>query len=210
MKNLLARKFSLCAVLFGVLSAPAFAIFDAEAGIGYSGFSYTDNGSPASIGKLADNNLKGFGWQAAAHLNFSIPALISFGVGPYIINAPGTSYSGTSSGVTYNGSIFSVGGEVKAKLLAIPGVSPYIKGGIGSNTITVNATVSGVSIEALKMTGIGYKVMGGLEIGLIPTVFLFLEAGVLGASLDATVVGISGLKASGTGFQAFAGVGISL
>lgn len=196
--------------VFMFSTSSSYSIFDAELGIGYAGLTYKDNGSPTSLGSIKENSLKGLVFQGAAHLNFSIPSVISIGIGPYAVTGSDLTFSGTAAGVTYSGSLFTIGGEAKAKLLIVPVVSPYMKAGLGSDTVRVDGTASGVKVEILKMTGLSYRIMAGLEFPIVPLVFIFGEAGFTGTSYEASVIGISGFKTASTGYQINFGAGISL
>lgn len=192
-------------------SSPVFAIFDAQASLGYSGIDYKDNGSPASIGSLKDNNFKGMVFGLSGHLNFSIPMVLTIGVGPYLTSGPSMSFSGevASSGATYTNTQFSIGGEVYGKLLVIPGINPYAKFGYGADTLKSTAALSGVSVET-KFSGSGYRLLFGLEIPVAPMIGIFAEGGILGSTYDVTVVTISGLKAKATGYAVNFGVSLNL
>lgn len=211
MKKYSNMKFLFSGLMVAItLTTPVSAIVDLQVGVGYAGIDYKDNGSPISIGTLKDNSFKGASLQFAGHLNFSLPLVLSIGVGPYLTFAPDMSFSGATavSGVAYSNSQMTVGGEVQAKILAIPAISPYLRFGYGADTLKSIASSGGVSVET-KLSGSGYRLLFGLELPLAPFMALFAEGGVTGSSYDVTVFTISGLKAKSTGSLFNVGVALN-
>lgn len=199
-------------VLSLVAPASVSAIFDAQLGLGYSNVSYKDNGSTGSLGALSDNSYKGAAINAAAHLNFSIPLVLSIGVGPYLSYAPDMNYSGASasSGVTYSNTQTSIGGELVAKLIVIPVVSPYAKFGFGAENLKSTISSSGVTADLIKFSGTGYRVLFGLEVPVAGPVALFAEGGFTGATYDVSlpVLSYTTGKAKSTGYMLNFGVSV--
>lgn len=198
MKKNLKRLAIPCLAISLIAPASVSAIFDAQLGVGYNSLSIKDNGSAGTY-YTTDQTFKGAAINGSAHLNFSIPLVLSIGVGPYIVVGPDLNYSGGNlSGVTYANTQFSIGGEIQTKLLVIPVVSPYAKFGFGADTLKSVATAGGLSAE-LKYSGSGYRLLFGLEIPIVAVISVFAEAGISGATYDGTVFGTSGLKAKTTG-----------
>ncbi len=205
------KKLYIIAIMATLAASPVSAIFDAQLGFGYNNVSLSDNGGSL---KVPDQNFKGMTINTSAHLNFSIPLVLSIGVGPYLVYAPDMSYtySVSGSGVTSSNSEFGVGGEVQFKLLVIPVVSPYAKVGYGIDTLKSTASGGGVSIEAYKFSGNGYRALFGLEISIIGPLALFGEAGFSSMTYDLSVLGASqpNYKTKGTTFVINFGVSFSL
>lgn len=183
--------------------SPASAIVDLGVAGGYTNFNIKDNGSP--IIKQSDQSFSGGTVGATAHLSFSIPFLISIGVGPYMTYAPNLAFTGENTVTTYKSSLVRVGGEIKAAILIIPFLSPYAKFGMGSDTMYSTATILGLSTE-LKYQGLQYQLMAGLGFGVIPGMQIFAEAGWTRATYDVTLSGTTISKVSATGYVLAAGV----
>lgn len=209
-KNL---KYTAVAALLVHLIVPTsvFAIFDAQLGMGYNNVSYKDNGSTG--GALLDNSYKGAAINASAHLNFSIPLVLSLGLGPYLAYGPDMNYSGAtaSASVTYSNTQMSIGGEVVAKLIVIPVVSPYAKFGFGSENLKSTVSTSGVTADLVKFSGTGYRVLFGLEVPIAGPLALFAEGGFTGATYDVSLplASYTGGKAKSTGYMLNFGVSLN-
>jgi hypothetical protein len=182
--------------------SPASAILDAQIGIGYANNSLKDNGSTAPY-TIPDQTFKGAALNASAHINFSIPLVLSLGVGPYLTYAPDMNYTYANiSGLSFSNTQFTIGGELFAKLLIIPAVSPYAKIGFGADTLKSVASASGVSLDAFKFSGSAFRVLLGLEVPIAGPVAIFGEAGFIAGTYDFSSLGISfpQAKTKSTGF----------
>lgn len=188
-----------------------FSIFDAEAGVGFATVNYSDNGSPSANGTLLSNHYTGYSLQGSAHINFAASKIISIGIGPYLVSGPNMKWSGESSvsGLSYFNYLLMVGGEMQVKTLATTFVFPYVKAGLGYDTITTVFTISGVSTQ-LQFTGVGFRMAGGIEIPITQNLFLFAEGGYFTGSYAATLINISGYKAKADSYILTFGVGLSI
>jgi Outer membrane protein beta-barrel domain len=205
------KKLYVIAVMAMLATNPTSAIFDGQLGFGYNNASLSDNGGSL---KVPDQNFKGFAINTSAHLNFSIASVFSLGAGPYLTYAPDMSYTYATSinGITFSNTQFAVGGEVQFKLLAIPVISPYAKIGYGVDTLKSTVSGNGLSAEAYKFSGNGYRALFGLDISIIGPLALFAEAGFTGMTYDLSSLGNSqpNYKTKGTTFILNFGVSFSL
>lgn len=199
-------------IFAAMLSFPGtlLAVFDTEVAVGYTALNYSDNGSTASAGPLTDNSFKGLALQSAFHIDYTIKDLVSLGVGPYFVGAPGMAFSGQVAGSAYTNTWFTFGGELKARLLMLPLVQPYIKAGAGYDIANASQSTGTSSQNALRMSGVSYRAMLGCEFSLTTTVYLFAEGGISVARYDATVFGNTGFKTSALGFLTDIGVGLHM
>lgn len=207
----LSKRSAVLAIM-AMLSYPgrAFAVFDTEVAVGYTGLAYQDNGSSASAGALPDNNFKGLALQSAFHIDYAIKDLLSLGLGPYFVGAPGMTYSGQISGNSYTNTYFTFGGELKARLLMVPVVVPYVKAGVGYDKIHASMSTGISSQSALRMSGVSYRAMLGFEFSLSSIVYIFAEGGISVAQYNATIFGNTGYKTSALGYLTNIGVGLHL
>lgn len=208
----LPKKKSAALIFTAMLAFPGalFAMFDTEVAVGYTGLNYSDNGSTASAGPLADDSFKGLALQSAFHIDYTIKDLMSLGVGPYFVGAPGMSYSGQIAGNSYTNTWFTFGGELKARLILAQVVQPYLKAGIGYDIANAAVSTGTSSQNALRLSGLSYRAMLGIEFSLTTTVYMFAEGGISTASYTGTVFGNTGYKTSALGYLANIGVGLHM
>lgn len=195
------------AVIFFALTLPAYAAIDITALSGYTEVAVKDNGS--SGGTIANNTFRGMYFGASAHYHHTFFEWFSLGAGPYFAFAPNMAFSGeiTSTQSIYTNTLFAIGIELQGKILGVPFVSPYLKAGFGSEALKSLATFPGVTIET-RFSGSGYRLLGGVEVPIIPLIFLYVEGGITGAWYDVMIGSSVGYKASSTGYLAHFGAGV--
>lgn len=206
MKRKLSRA-GATALVFFTLVVPAEALIDATVFSGYTNIAVKDNGSPGAT--IADNTFRGMYFGASAHYHHTFFEWFSLGAGPYLAFAPSMGYSGeiTSTQSTYSNSYFAIGIELQGKIMGLPFINPYLKAGFGSEALKSLATFPGVTIET-RLLGSGYRLLGGIEITIIPLIFVYIEGGINGGWYDVAIGGSAGYKAKSLGYLAHFGVGV--
>lgn len=205
------KKISIIVAMAIAAVHPASAIWDGQLGIGYNQVNLSDNGGSS---KVPDQNYKGATLNASTHLNFSIPGVLSLGVGPYVVYAPDMAYTygSSGSGVTVSNTQFSVGGELQAKVIAVPIVSPYVKLGYGIETLKSTGTANAITVEVYKFSGSGLRVLAGIEIPIVGPLAVFAEGGFTSMTYDLNYISVSqpNYKTKGAAFLINAGVSFAL
>lgn len=194
-------------VIFFALTVPAHAAIDVTALSGYTHVAVKDNGSSGS--SIPDNTFRGMYFGASAHYHHTFFEWFSLGAGPYFAFAPNMAFSGeiTSTQSIYTNTLFAIGIELQGKILGTPLVSPYLKAAFGSEALKSQATFPGVTIET-RFSGSGYRLLGGIEVPIIPLIFLYVEGGITGAWYDVSIGSSFGYKARATGYLAHFGAGL--
>lgn len=161
-------------VSFLVLTFQAGAIVQAGAQGNYSSVSTVQSGTT--------QNISGPSYGFFAHLTFGIPLVFTVGGGPFV-DLGKLKSDGSGSGDIDQ---MRAGAQAFVMLDFIPVLSPYIKAGVGYESLKYRQSVLGVSYE-LPYTGTTYHTVIGAAYKLVPLIYAYGEGGYTGATLDATL-----------------------
>lgn len=196
--------------LLGAVPSQIFALFDAQATIGFAGLSYIDDGSTAAAGKFKDTSMQALTLGLAVHVHTIEQNVICLGIGPYIVAGPGMRYTGDAAGtaVSYSSSQFMVGGEIYGKILATNVIYPYVKFAFGVDRLSTQVNSGTISAET-KLRGTGYRMILGIEVPIGPTIGIFFEGGSVDSTFSVSGTNVTGDKAKGGGYVFSTGLSVS-
>lgn len=206
----MTKRISLILCLLAAAPPPIFALFDAQATVGFAGLSYIDDGSTAAAGKFKDTSMQALTLGLSVHVHTIEQNVICLGIGPYVVAGPGMRYTGDAAGtaVSYSSSQFMIGGEIYGKILATSVIYPYVKFAFGVDRLSTQVNLGAISAET-KLNGTGYRMILGIEVPLAPTIGIFLEGGSVDSTFSVSGTNVTGDKAKGGGYVFSTGLSVS-
>ena len=180
---------TLLILTFSLFTSESFALFDVGADGSYSAITTTTAGVSATTGAITSNTqtFTGAVFTPYAHFNFSIPALATIGIGPYIGFSSMKAGSLRDLATEEKVSFTRYGVDAMVILDVVPIIQPYARFGLGKDSIEWSETsksANGVNtfVANAKFGGLQYQILVGGLYKVSGPISIFAHFGVTGGT----------------------------